>query len=145
MASGVPNWSIDEDIYIGFWINRSVGTFRGAVLTLDRQTGGLLIAFIALFVGATGRSLWKIIRFLLHTVHTAPTTQDGIYHQRQAILRNTPLAHDSALEFILASIAWRGRAKEAGSGVLPAASLAATIAIVSVAAGIPAQLFCYYK
>jgi len=135
MSVTLPTWSIDEDIYTGFWINPSLGTFRGATLTLSRQTGGLIIAFVALYVGATGRSLWKIIRFLMHAVYTTPIFQDGVYHQRQAILRNTPMAYNAAIDLLWASFVWRDRAKGARRRLLPVALVAAILSIVSIAAG----------
>jgi len=93
-----------ENIYTGFGINRSFGKFRGATLTLDRQSGSLLIALIALYVGAVSGSIWKIIILLLHAMFTSPNPQDGVHNQRQAILRNTPLAYDAAFDLVWASI-----------------------------------------
>jgi len=94
---------------------------------------------------SSARSLWKIARFLLHAVYTLPTTQDGIYHQRQAILRNTPLAHDTALELLRTSFVWRDRAKKVHYRVLPVASLAAIFSVVSVAAGNPPSVLSWTR
>jgi hypothetical protein len=99
--------SLDEDIHLGFWINRSFGTIRGATLTLDRASGGMLIAFLALYVTASGRGLWKLVRCFLHFLYSSPSRRDGIYLQRQATLRNTPLALDAALELLEISKTWR--------------------------------------
>jgi hypothetical protein len=99
--------SIEDEIYLGFWINRSIGTIKGATLTLDRGSGGVLIAFLALYVSASGRGFWKLLRCFLHFVYSSPSPPDGIYLQRQATLRNTPLALDAALEFLDISWTWR--------------------------------------
>ncbi|KAH8585616.1 hypothetical protein B0O99DRAFT_696297 [Bisporella sp. PMI_857] len=136
MSVILPNSSIDEDIYTGFWINRSLGAFRGATITLGRQTGGLLIAFIALYISATGRSLWKITSFVLHATFSTATAKDGIYHQRQAILRNTSLGHNAALDLLQTSFVWRKRTKAVHHRVLPVAGLAAVISAASVVSGI---------
>lgn len=33
----LPKWPIDKDIYTGFWVNRSLGKFRAATITLDQR------------------------------------------------------------------------------------------------------------
>jgi hypothetical protein len=50
--------SLNADTYHGFWINKAVSTIEGITLTLDHRTGSLLIAFVALFINASGRGLW---------------------------------------------------------------------------------------
>jgi hypothetical protein len=135
MTTLLPTWSIDEDIYSGFWINRSRGAFRGATLTLSREAGGLVIAFLALFIAASARGIWKLARYLLHTVGSKTDDQDGTYHQRQAILRNGSLPFDALWDLLRLSYAWRGRAKKVFRRVFPAICLAAIISLASVAAG----------
>lgn len=110
METDVLNGSLEKDVYIAFWIKRSSGTIRGATLTLDRRTGGLYIAFLALYVTASGRSLWKLIRCLLHFTFSWRTPPDGIYLQGQITLRNTPLAFDAALGLLEIWRVWRKKA-----------------------------------
>ncbi|EMD67266.1 hypothetical protein COCSADRAFT_188049 [Bipolaris sorokiniana ND90Pr] len=136
MSLTLPTWPIDEDIYKGFWINRSLGTVRGATLTLDRQTGGLVIAFLALFIAATARSFWKITRFLVYAIESNLGKQDGVYHQRQAILRNQSLALNAVLDLCRLSYAWRDRAKRSQQRILPVILIASAISVGSVAAGL---------
>lgn len=131
----LPTWSIDEDIYKGFWINRSLGTIRGATLTLDRQSGGLVIAFLALFVGATASSLWKFTRFLVHAIGSTHIKQDGIYHQRQAILRNQTLARDALLDLLRLNHVWRNRAYKVQHRTLPVALAAFVASVASMVSG----------
>lgn len=118
--------SLDEDIYLGFWINRSFNAIQGATLTLDRKQGGLLIAFLALFVTTSGRSLWKISRCVLHFIYSSEGASDGIHLQRQAILRNTTLPLDAAYDLALVLNAWRKR----GSGMIRKLLLPTILALV---------------
>ncbi|KAF2020285.1 hypothetical protein BU24DRAFT_448587 [Aaosphaeria arxii CBS 175.79] len=94
-------------VHLGFWTNWSQGKINGATLTLGRREGGLLVAFIAIFVGAAGKSFWRLACYLLHRMLSNPTPQDGIYHQTQAILRNCDTAQDAA--WGLSQIVWAWR------------------------------------
>ncbi|KAF2634384.1 hypothetical protein P280DRAFT_554619 [Massarina eburnea CBS 473.64] len=94
-------------VHLGFWTNWNHGKIEGATITLTRKNGGLLIAFIAIFVGAAGKSFWRLGCFLLHHILSNPTPQDGIYHQTQAILRNCDTAQDAAWSLLQVIWAWR--------------------------------------
>ena len=131
----LPDGPIDDNVYVGFWLNRSLGNFRGATLTLDRRTGGILIAFIALFVGATARSLWKLIRFMLHMKYASAASRDGVYHQRQAILRNIPIATDAAIQSLQLGHVWRHRAQEPWARAFSVVLVALVISVASTAIG----------
>lgn len=136
MPLTLPTGPIDQTIYKGFWINQSLGTVRGATLTLDLQAGGLVIAFLALFIAVTARSVWKITRFLVYANDSTLGKQDGVYHQRQAILRNQPLALDAVIDLCRLSYAWRDRAKRSQQRILPVILIASAISVVSIAAGL---------
>jgi hypothetical protein len=127
--------SHDDDVYTGIWINRSHSTINGATLTLDRRSGAFLIAFLALFVGAAGRNFWKIVRFILHLCFSAESNLDGLYYQRQAILRNAAIAHDAALDLLMARFAWRKTEKHVDRRSLPVALLAFFVAALFVISG----------
>lgn len=60
----------------------------GTTLTLPKQWGVVLIAFLALFVRFAGSHLWNIVCFTMHQIRAAPGDQDDIYHQFQVILRS---------------------------------------------------------
>ncbi|CAI6253498.1 unnamed protein product [Periconia digitata] len=126
----------EDDIHLGFWSNKSMGKVAGATLTVNRQTGSIFIAMLALYVTATGRSFWRICRYFLHLYLSRDTDVDGIYHQRQSSLRNIELALDTMLELLFANHAWRHRAKKVSLRILPVATFAAVIYIAFVAAGI---------
>jgi hypothetical protein len=146
MATNIFQGSLDEDIYLGFWINRSFGVIRGATLTLDRNRGGLLIAFLALFVSASGRSFWKLARCCLYYVNSTNESSDGVHLQRQAILRNTSLPLDAALEFTSLYHSWRRRANSTFRRTFLPAFLALVLATSFIVAGtyhLPAKINPY--
>ena len=107
------------DVHIGFWINWSHGRVKGATFTLTRENGNLLIAFLAIFVSAAGRSVWRISCYILHHYLSSSNPQDGIYHQRQAILRNSDNANDAILKLISTLDAWRKRARRPYRRLIP--------------------------
>ena len=129
--------SSGDNIYTGFWVNQAYGPFRGACLTLSHEAGGLLIAFLALFVTVAATSIWKITRFMLHTIYATPTIhlQDGLHQQRQILLRNTALPINTALSMLQASKVWRNRAANARKRTIPIAALALAVSGISAAAG----------
>lgn len=134
----LPDWPIEKDIYTGFWVNRSLSKFRAATITLDQRMWNLFIAFIALFVGATARSVWKLVRFAVHHKLSTPTDEDAIHHQRQAVLRNTSLATDAVIQAVQMSHVWRHRAKGRFGGrarALVLLGIASAISSLTTAAG----------
>lgn len=53
-------------MYTGVWINWSNGVVLGSTLTLSSRDGGLLTAFLAIFISAAGAALWRILSYILH-------------------------------------------------------------------------------
>jgi hypothetical protein len=70
MAITLSEDSSGDNIYTGFWVNQAYGPFRGACLTLSHEAGGLLIAFLALFVTAASSSIWKMFYASCHLCDT---------------------------------------------------------------------------
>ena len=97
----------NTDVYLGFWTNWSYGRVRGATLTLTNRDGGFLTAFLAVFVVIAGRSFWRIACFMIHYALSSVAPKDGIYHQRQAILRNAASGTSGLLSLLQMSWAWR--------------------------------------
>ncbi|KAH8730615.1 hypothetical protein GQ44DRAFT_700586 [Phaeosphaeriaceae sp. PMI808] len=95
------------DVYTGVWIKSQAGNIYGATLTLSRSNGAILVAFLALYVALAGQGCWNIARFLWHRALSSTSTPDGIYNQRQAILRNSDSAYTAALQFLEILWAWR--------------------------------------
>jgi hypothetical protein len=108
MSSIAQGGGVYDDVYLGFWTNWSQDKVHGATVTLTQNNGGLLIAFVALFVGAAGKSFWKLLCFALHRLLSAPTVpQDGLYHQRQAILRNSETSLQGGCQLFKSMLAWK--------------------------------------
>ena len=108
MSSGVNQSAVLENtIHIGLWTDWSHGSIAGATLTLTKRDGGLLIAFVALFVTVTGERFWSIVSFIAHMILSREAPQDGIYHQRQAILRNSSSSSSGLWKLLRISWAWR--------------------------------------
>ncbi|KAH7112531.1 hypothetical protein B0J11DRAFT_597934 [Dendryphion nanum] len=125
------------DVYTGFWVNTRHGQMHGSTLTLDRQDGALFIAFLALYVGLAGQGTWRIVRFLLHRAYSSTKTPDGIYNQRQAILRNSESGYSAALEMIQLCFVWRKReAWKIWIRMLPLMGLSLLLSLAFAVAGI---------
>lgn len=52
-------------------------------------------------------SFWRLGCFALHRYFSTVEPQDGLYHQRQAILRNSDTAQDGAWRLLKTMSAWR--------------------------------------
>ncbi|KAJ8112333.1 hypothetical protein OPT61_g5273 [Boeremia exigua] len=128
--------SLDAEIHCGFWINRSVGFIEGATLTLGHRGGELLIAFLALYVNASGRGLWKLIRCLLFFKRSSQAYPDGLYVQMQAALRNSTLALDAVVVLLDIWRAWRRRIRKVQHKALGTALMALLVAVSFIVAGI---------
>lgn len=112
-------------VHLGFWTNWSNGRIRGATITLNSRDGALLTAFIALFVTFTGTSFWRIACFTLHRIFSSDKPQDGLYHQQQAILRNSVNGTSALISFIRILWAWRKRANRSLIRIAPLIVVAA--------------------
>ena len=97
----------DDSVYLGVWTNWSRGRIRGATLTLSRRNGGLLTAFLALFVTLVGARFWRIGCFFIHRYFASEHARDALCHQRQAILRNAADSTSSHWDLLRACWAWR--------------------------------------
>ncbi|KAF2143116.1 uncharacterized protein K452DRAFT_317357 [Aplosporella prunicola CBS 121167] len=128
-------------VYLGVWINWSKGPVFGSTLTLTRAKGDLLIAFIAFFVTFIGTRLWRILCLIFHTTGSKPSAQEGFYHQRQAILRNTANADSGLYRLIQILYAWRNTSKAVWPSLLPSTITAALVtAGFIVASGFSSQI-----
>lgn len=67
-------------VYTGIWFNWSQGRIQGATLTLSHQNGGLLTAFLALFITVVASSFWRLFCFAAHfKLSAGKSPQDGLY------------------------------------------------------------------
>lgn len=92
---------------------------RGATLTLSKCDGDLLTAFLALFVAGAGRSFWRLFCLATHTILSTATARDGLYHQRQAVLRNADGSLNGLKQLIQLAWHWRQKAKRLWCRTLP--------------------------
>lgn len=99
--------STGDDVYLGVWTNWSHGKIREATLTVSRRNGGLLTAFLALLVGVAGTSFWRIGCFFIHRYFSSKVAADALYHQKQAILRNSSNSQSGLLTLLQTCWAWR--------------------------------------
>ncbi|CAA9961849.1 hypothetical protein PTMSG1_05226 [Pyrenophora teres f. maculata] len=99
--------SDDKSVYLGVWTDWSHGSVKGLTYTTTLQQGGLLVAFLALFVTFTGTCFWTIVSFTIHQMLSRQAPQNATYHQRQAILRNSGTSGAAAWKFFLLTWAWR--------------------------------------
>lgn len=128
--------SFDDQVYTGLWINHVKGSTYGATLTLSRQAGNFLIAFLALYVSVTGQEFWTISRFFLHKRLSSESQSDGLYHQQQAILRNAESAPSAVRHTFSLTIAWRNRSTRVFYRLLP---IWTTAILISAAFGVAGQ------
>ncbi|KAH8883740.1 hypothetical protein GQ53DRAFT_663302 [Thozetella sp. PMI_491] len=120
--------TVPRTVQLGVWTNWSRGRVLGVTLTIERDTGNLLIAFTAFFVGVVAARFWRIACFVLHRSYSTNTARDAFHHQRQAILRNSANAEGAAWEIAQLSWAWHRTARHA----LLRASLTFLLAVVCV-------------
>ena len=91
---------------------------RGATLTTTTTGGAILVAFLALFVQYTGSHLWGISSFAIHQVRVSKKSRDALYHQQQAVLRNSSPA-DAARAFTQIAWGWRSKVSNPTKRSLP--------------------------
>jgi hypothetical protein len=125
--------ALQYPVHIGAWRNWSRGPIMGATLTLKRQEADFLIALTAFFVAFVGVRFWRIICFALHRIFSTANPKDVVYHQRQAILRNSS-APEGDIELLL-RLFWKNRYSRQGFKLLSTALFACTCLIAFVAAG----------
>ncbi|KAI0465764.1 hypothetical protein F4859DRAFT_519793 [Xylaria cf. heliscus] len=107
---GANTESADQyPVQLGIWTNWSRGRVMGSTLTLRRRDSDLLIAFTAFFIAFVASRIWKILCFGFHRYFSTSTPQNIIYHQRQAILRNSS-SPENGMNLLFRQL-WTGRYK----------------------------------
>ena len=118
MSGSVVNFGPTDAVYTGFWVNWSYGWTRGATLTLSHRDAGFLTAFLALFVSIAGRYFWRLFCFTVHSRLSTNNSQDGLYHQQQAVLRNAATDVTGLHLFLQLAWHWRNRSTKQWSRLL---------------------------
>ncbi|GAM88997.1 hypothetical protein ANO11243_070310 [Dothideomycetidae sp. 11243] len=128
-----------EVIYKGFWIEWAKGPAIGATITLTTRSAGFLAAFLANFVVYVGLQLWYILAFVIHQWRASRSPQNGIFHQRQVIFRNSQSPWEVAWAFFRQGWAWRkvkrGMFIQTAGWVFFTTFLAILIAVYSILSG----------
>ncbi|KAG4433183.1 hypothetical protein IFR05_011343 [Cadophora sp. M221] len=93
-------------IATGRWENYSNKGWLAASLTLDVQTGAILIAATATFITIVGARFWTILSFCIHQIRASSLERDGIHHQHQVIYKNTS---QLSTFWLLTRVAWAWR------------------------------------
>lgn len=125
--------AIDYPVYLGVWTNWSLGgKITGSTITLTHRNGALLTAFLAIFITFAGSRLWRIVCFAIYQLLLSKSSksglsQDGLYHQCQAILRNTTDEKIGLLNLCRVLQAWRHRAHRPIIRILPIIGLSLLI------------------
>ena len=99
------------EVYLGHWTNWSRGKVLGSTITLSSRNGGLLTAFLAIFVAVAGTSFWRIASFVAHQRRSSRDPQDGLHQQQQVILRNSGAPSDALWNFMQLGWYWRKSAE----------------------------------
>lgn len=117
----------DYRIYLGTWTDWTRGRILGSTLTLTRQNGTLLVAFIALFITMVSTSFWILSCFAFHHFFSSESARDGLHHQRQVILRNSANSVSGITRLFELLLAWRKIAKRPYRRILPVLLLSSLI------------------
>ncbi|KAF2494028.1 hypothetical protein BU16DRAFT_512272 [Lophium mytilinum] len=110
---------VDSGIHNGFWTNWSNGKYLGATITLPATQGLILVAFLALFVQASGGFFWRVVCFALHQFRSSSRAKDGLHHQQQALLRNAASSSNAVWEVTKTAWQWRKHARNTFSRSIP--------------------------
>jgi hypothetical protein len=127
----------ENSVHLGVWTIWSRGLLFGLTLTLSHKHGAALTSFLAVLVTLTGNCFWKIARFLAHQSYSSEDSQDALYHQRQAILRNTESSVSGFWRLLRVWWAWHKQEnKDPFRRTIAPVALGASIAVVFVVASI---------
>ncbi|KAF2735518.1 hypothetical protein EJ04DRAFT_563373 [Polyplosphaeria fusca] len=80
----------------------------GATITLPKEWGVILVAFLALFVKLASDHLWGIFSFAIFQFKATQTPQDDVYHQVQVVLRNVGSSTALLWELVTTAFARKG-------------------------------------
>ncbi|KAF6821901.1 hypothetical protein CPLU01_12349 [Colletotrichum plurivorum] len=110
---------MSQVIHTGLWIDWTHGRVAGATITLSARDGAFLLAFVATFVTMVAARTWRMVSFVCHKALASGGKHDGLYYQRQLILRNTPTPVSAAWLFLQQAWHWRRVADRSLRRTLP--------------------------
>src|SRR5687768_8142521 len=112
---------MSTQIYTGLWTDWDRGRVYGATITLSARSGAVLLAFLAFFVTIAALRLWRLLTYAIHQLLHSPGAHDGLYYQRQYILRNVTSPSTAAWLFAQQAWYWRRVADHAVMRSVPSA------------------------
>ncbi|KAH7087776.1 hypothetical protein FB567DRAFT_353579 [Paraphoma chrysanthemicola] len=127
-----------EDRFVkkGFWINRAHGQVMGQTLTVEARTGTVIVALLTILASIGTAQLWNLFTFLLHQYQADGQDADGLFWQRQALLRTMPTPTALMADSLKLSWTWKNKVPRALLRCSAIFLVALCFAIASVAAGI---------
>ena len=134
--SSVLGVDTNPSVFLGVWTNWSKNQVLGSTLTMTQKNGNVVVAFVALFITFVGARFWRIVCVAIHHAQSSAEPQDGIYHQRQAILKNADNPLAGFLSWYQLLMAWRKIGHRTYHRLLPMAILSACIGIGFIAASL---------
>ena len=105
-------------------------------MTLTQREGGLLIAFLGIFVTFTGAATWRIMSYAIHQARAKTGPRTALYHQQQVVLRDNSTSGVAVWEFCRLFWAWRKLATRPFVRSLPLVLLAFCNMILFTLAGV---------
>ncbi|PVH94023.1 hypothetical protein DM02DRAFT_603124 [Periconia macrospinosa] len=109
---------------VGFWNNWSKKGALSATLTLPSNESKVLLVMITLFVSVVGGYTWNVICFVVHQLLSTHKGRDGLYHQRQVVLRNAQNPVSTLWYLIKLGCSWKSNTRRAVRRQLPFVLLA---------------------
>ncbi|KAF2639640.1 hypothetical protein P280DRAFT_470267 [Massarina eburnea CBS 473.64] len=100
---------MSDNIAYGFWYNWEHGKVKGATLTIPFYTGAILVSFLSLFVQFAGACFYRVLCFIIHQSRSTTEARNGLFHQQQAILRNSATAPSALWNLVRSAVAWKGK------------------------------------
>lgn len=125
-----------SDVQLGYWTNWAHGKVHGSTITRTSRDGALLTAAIAVFVTFAGTRFWKLCTFALHLCLSDEKPQDSVYHQRQAVLRNSSDTFSTTWRLWTVVWAWRKKDRGLWRRVIPFVAGSLLVGLALTAAGI---------
>ncbi|KAI0182222.1 hypothetical protein EV127DRAFT_379157, partial [Xylaria flabelliformis] len=132
---------MENGVHLGTWTNWSRGPILGRTLTTTKESGNLLIALTAVFVGFVASRFWRIACLCLHRWYSTSNHRETAYHQRQVILRNSTAPEAGLWSIITLLWAWRKLPSKRLGEILPTCLLAIIcVAAFTVAGGFSSSI-----
>ncbi|KAF1947008.1 hypothetical protein EJ02DRAFT_449990 [Clathrospora elynae] len=126
----------DRFVKKGFWIDWSRGSVLGQTLTVDAQTGQLLVALLTILSSIATSQLWNLFAFFYHQYRANGEYADGLFWQQQALLRTLPAPTALMADTLKLSWMWRTKVSRALLRSSIPFSAALFFSIAALAAGV---------